>query len=51
MKKKIIKAPFNNIKILLDEGYQSLNLYYNLGNAYYKNNEIAKSILFFEKSA
>lgn len=31
-------------------GYGSGLLYYNLGNAYYKQNEVAKAILFYEKA-
>ena len=32
------------------EGYASARLYYNLGNAYYKDNQIGKSILFYNKA-
>ncbi len=35
---------------LVDRGYSAPNLYYNLGNAYYKSGEIAKAILNFEKA-
>ncbi len=35
---------------ILDLGYESGELYYNIGNAYYKNNDIASAILFFEKA-
>jgi tetratricopeptide (TPR) repeat protein len=31
-------------------GFQSAELYYNLGNAYLKNNELAKSILYLERA-
>ncbi len=31
-------------------GKVSSNLYYNLGNAYYKNNQLAKAILFYERA-
>lgn len=31
-------------------GYESSELYYNLGNAYFKNNKIAHSILYYEKA-
>tara|TARA_Y200000002_G_scaffold262565_1_gene217974 strand:+ start:381 stop:1121 length:741 start_codon:yes stop_codon:yes gene_type:complete len=31
-------------------GYESSELYYNLGNSYYKLNDIANSIFYFEKS-
>ncbi len=33
---------------ILAEGYVSYKLYYNLGNAYYKNNEIGKAIYNYE---
>ncbi|MES2761994.1 MAG: tetratricopeptide repeat protein [Bacteroidota bacterium] len=33
---------------ILKEGYTSYKLYYNLGNAYYKNNEIGKAIYNYE---
>jgi len=36
--------------LVLETGYESASLYYNLGNAYYKNNQLAYSILFFEKA-
>ncbi|CAI8232864.1 MAG: Uncharacterised protein [SAR116 cluster bacterium] len=35
---------------ILKGGYESEAIYYNLGNAYYKQNNIAKSIYFFEKA-
>ena len=35
---------------IIDSGYHSSELYYNLGNSYYKVNDIANSILYFEKS-
>jgi len=35
---------------ILNEGYHSLDLYYNLGNAYYRNGEIGKSILNYERA-
>lgn len=35
---------------LLKEGYHSENLYYNLGNAYFKTGELGKSILYLEKA-
>lgn len=31
-------------------GYESYALYYNLGNAYYRNNEPAEAILYYEKA-
>ncbi|RLD38318.1 MAG: hypothetical protein DRI74_04220 [Bacteroidetes bacterium] len=35
---------------VLDEGYHSTELYYNLGNSFYKQNEIPSAILYFEKA-
>ena len=35
---------------LLKEGYQSSELYFNLGNAYYKTDSIANAILYYEKA-
>lgn len=35
---------------LIDEGFNNADLYYNLGNAYYKTNQVALSILHFEKA-
>ena len=35
---------------IINSGSESAELYYNLGNAYYKINDIANSIFYFEKS-
>lgn len=35
---------------VMAEGYESAELYYNLGNAYYKNNEPVQAILYYEKA-
>ena len=35
---------------ILDKGQHSAALYYNLGNAYYRLNQVAESIYFFEKA-
>ena len=37
-------------KEIIEKGDHSENLYFNLGNAYYKVNDIANSILYFEKA-
>nr|NQU90766.1 tetratricopeptide repeat protein [Bacteroidota bacterium] len=34
----------------MENGYESFELYYNLGNAYFKLNNLASAILFFEKA-
>jgi tetratricopeptide (TPR) repeat protein len=36
---------------IIDGGYQSPELYYNLGNSYFKLDEIPSAILYFEKAA
>ncbi|MCX7861369.1 MAG: tetratricopeptide repeat protein [Bacteroidales bacterium] len=33
-----------------DSGYTSASMYYNMGNAYFRLNEIAKAILYFERA-
>ena len=40
-------AEYNEI---LDKGYESSDLYYNLGNAYFKAGKIADAILFYERA-
>lgn len=37
-------------KSVVDEGYSSAGLFYNLGNAYYKQDQLAEAILFYEKA-
>ena len=37
-------------KELVDSGFAGTELYYNLGNAYYKSNKISDAILFYEKA-
>ena len=37
-------------KQILDSGYESPELYYNLGNSYYKLNKVAESNFYFEKA-
>lgn len=32
------------------KGYESAGLYYNLGNAYFRSNELAKAILYYERA-
>jgi tetratricopeptide (TPR) repeat protein len=33
-----------------NSGYESAELYYNMGNSYYKTNKIAKAVLYYEKA-
>ena len=39
-----------NYKEIIDSGYQSAAIFYNMGNCYYKINDIANAILFYERS-
>jgi tetratricopeptide (TPR) repeat protein len=46
--KKNYKETITVYESLIKEGFHSSKLYYNLGNAYYKNNEIGKAIYSYE---
>ncbi len=35
---------------IFDEGYESTALYFNMGNAYFKSNQLAKAILYYERA-
>lgn len=35
---------------LIDQGYQSSTLFYNLGNAYFKSGQMGKAVLYYEKA-
>jgi tetratricopeptide (TPR) repeat protein len=37
-------------KSIISAGYESVDIYYNLGNACYKQNDIASAILYYEKA-
>ncbi len=39
----------NYLKVI-DNGYESSELYYNIGNSYFKINDMASAILYFEKA-
>ena len=39
-----------NYQSVVDSGIEAGELYYNMGNTYYKNNDIASSILYYEKA-
>ncbi|HRZ87727.1 MAG TPA: tetratricopeptide repeat protein [bacterium] len=43
-------AAIANYERMLGDGSESANLYYNLGNAYYKSGNTGKSILYYEKA-
>lgn len=45
---KKYKEAISNYEQLVKEGYTSYQLYYNLGNAYYRNNEIGRAIYYYE---
>ena len=39
-----------NYKEIIESGYQSAAIFYNMGNCYYKINDVANAILFYERS-
>jgi tetratricopeptide (TPR) repeat protein len=39
-----------NYKKVISLGYEAADLYYNLGNTYYKSNKLAEAILYYEKA-
>lgn len=39
-----------NYQTVLDNGYESFELFYNMGNAYFRLNKVGKSILYYEKA-
>jgi len=45
---KKYKEAISNYEQLIKDGYTSYQLYYNLGNACYRNNEIGKAIYYYE---
>lgn len=49
-KKGEFEKAINSYQAILDEGYESSELYYNLGNAYFRMKEIPRAILYFEKA-
>jgi hypothetical protein len=38
-------------ELIIKQGYSSAGLYYNLGNAYYRNEQLAQAILSYERAA
>jgi tetratricopeptide (TPR) repeat protein len=44
------KEAISSYQKLVDGGYQSVPVYFNLGNAYYKNGDIASALLYYEKA-
>ena len=45
---KNYKEAIVNYEKLVTDGFKSYQLYFNLGNAYYRNNELGKSIYYYE---
>jgi len=43
-------SALNTYSKVINEGVESGELYYNMGNAYYKNSDVASAILYFEKA-
>lgn len=44
------KKAIDSYELLLKEGYTSYQLYYNLGNAYYRNRQLGKAIYNYERA-
>ena len=44
------KKAISHYNMILDKGKHSSDLYFNLGNAYYRLNKVAESIFYFEKA-
>ncbi len=47
---KKYKEAIESYEKLVKDGYKSYQLYFNLGNAYYRNNDIGKAIYYYELS-
>ncbi len=45
---KKYKEAIANYEKLVNDGYKSYQLYFNLGNSYYRNNELGKAIYYYE---
>lgn len=45
---KKYKEAIASYEKLVNDGYKSYQLYFNLGNAYYRNNELGKAIYYYE---
>ena len=44
------KEAITSYQKLVDEGYQSVAVYYNLGNAYYKTDDMSSALLYYGKA-
>ncbi len=49
-KSKQFDKALNNYKKIISQGYRNSEVYYNLGNCYYKLNAVGKSVLAFERA-
>lgn len=49
-KKGMYSQSASKYQIVVDSGYVSADLFYNLGNAYYKANDVKRAILYYEKA-
>ena len=49
-KNKKFEQAISLYKSVVDSGYQSAELYFNLGNAYFRTNDIKRAILYYEKA-
>lgn len=49
-KAKDYATVISTCEAIIQDGKQSADLYYNLGNAYFKSNELPKAILYYEKA-
>lgn len=47
---KEYRAALDKYREVLDVGYESAPLYYNMGNAYFKSNQLAQAILYYERA-
>jgi tetratricopeptide (TPR) repeat protein len=45
---KKYKEAVTSYETLINDGYKSYQLYFNLGNSYYRNNELGKAIYYYE---
>lgn len=48
--KKEFRKALDEYQKISDAGYESAALYYNMGNAYFKTNQLAQSILYYERA-
>lgn len=48
--KKLYKKAIESYEQLIKDGYSSSELFYNLGNAYYRDNQLGKAIFNYERS-